>query len=115
MNGYGEFYWKDGKIYVGHYINDKKHGFGIYYWPATEKIYIGMWKDAKQDGVGKQFNLKKNKAKYGIWLAGKRIRKFEDPLTTIAALDLENLVYQRFYQRDSQETLSFLNRGKALN
>jgi hypothetical protein len=23
MNGYGEFYWRDGKKYFGYYINDK--------------------------------------------------------------------------------------------
>jgi len=38
MDGYGEFIWKDGKKYVGYYKNDKKHGFGIYYWESPNKI-----------------------------------------------------------------------------
>ena len=31
MNGYGEFFWKDGKKYFGYYNNDKKNGFGIFF------------------------------------------------------------------------------------
>lgn len=110
MNGYGEFFWKDGKIYVGHYSRDKKHGFGIFYWPANEKIYIGFWKDGKQDGIGKMFNLKKKKEKYGQWLAGTRLKKFEDAFTTVSYLNAENLAYQKFYMMDSDATIKFLNR-----
>ena len=58
MNGYGEFLWQDGKRYRGFYINDKKEGFGIYYWPDPVRIYIGFWKNGKQDGLGKYLSSK---------------------------------------------------------
>ena len=32
MHGKGVYQWKDGRIYQGDYLNDKKHGFGIYTW-----------------------------------------------------------------------------------
>lgn len=32
MNGHGEYTWKDGRKYDGEYLNDKKHGFGVYTW-----------------------------------------------------------------------------------
>jgi len=53
MHGYGEFHWKDGRIYSGYYVQDKKEGFGIYYWEKDNKAYVGFWKDGKQNGVGK--------------------------------------------------------------
>lgn len=28
MDGKGEFVWPDGRKYIGHYVEDKKHGFG---------------------------------------------------------------------------------------
>lgn len=33
MNGKGKFYWPDGRIYIGDYLNDKKEGFGTFIWP----------------------------------------------------------------------------------
>ena len=32
----------DGRKYVGHYVEDKKHGFGEFEWPDGRK-YRGMW------------------------------------------------------------------------
>lgn len=32
MHGRGKYVWKDGKMYDGEYENDKKSGFGIFYW-----------------------------------------------------------------------------------
>lgn len=33
MNGRGVYKWKDGRYYDGEYKQDKKSGFGIFYWP----------------------------------------------------------------------------------
>ena len=33
MEGKGTFTWADGRIYVGSYLNDKKHGVGVFKWP----------------------------------------------------------------------------------
>ena len=32
MHGYGVYKWDDGRIYEGEYLNDKKHGKGVYKW-----------------------------------------------------------------------------------
>ena len=32
MEGFGKFYWPDGRIYEGEYIDDKKHGRGLFKW-----------------------------------------------------------------------------------
>jgi len=32
MDGYGVFYWPDGRSYEGEYLNDKKHGKGLFKW-----------------------------------------------------------------------------------
>ena len=36
-------------MYEGEYLNDNKHGFGIYTW-ADGKQYIGEWYEGKQHG-----------------------------------------------------------------
>lgn len=32
MEGKGEFYWPDGRFYIGGYKDDKKHGRGMFGW-----------------------------------------------------------------------------------
>lgn len=32
MQGQGVYTWPDGKIYEGKYLEDQKHGFGIFKW-----------------------------------------------------------------------------------
>lgn len=32
MHGKGVYTWKDGRVYTGDYIDDKKHGYGVYKW-----------------------------------------------------------------------------------
>jgi hypothetical protein len=82
MHGYGEFKWKDGKKYLGYYVNDKKEGFGIYYWASPNRVYIGFWKGGKQDGIGKYINPKLTR--YGLWKNGERVNWFN---TEIEAMD----------------------------
>jgi hypothetical protein len=36
---------------LNHIIDDKKHGFGTYFWP-NGKVYIVNWKNGKKDGKG---------------------------------------------------------------
>jgi hypothetical protein len=31
MNGHGKFIWPTGKFYEGEYLNNKKHGYGVFY------------------------------------------------------------------------------------
>ena len=46
MSYFGVYQWGDGRIYVGCYHEDKKHGYGIYTWP-DKKIYGGHWYNGK--------------------------------------------------------------------
>ena len=32
MHGEGTYTWKDGRKYVGQYVDDRKNGFGVYTW-----------------------------------------------------------------------------------
>jgi hypothetical protein len=32
MSGCGIFVWNDGRKYIGDYLDDKKHGLGIFDW-----------------------------------------------------------------------------------
>jgi hypothetical protein len=75
MSGEGKYIWGDGRIYIGSYKNDKKHGFGKYMW-ADGRKYIGFWENGKQNGYGKY--ISKNEygdfiMQIGFWNKGKRI------------------------------------------
>ena len=39
MEGIGKFRWADGRKYEGEYLDDKKHGNGIFEWPDGMNIY----------------------------------------------------------------------------
>ena len=75
MDGYGEFFWKDGSKYFGFYKKDKREGFGIHY-QKNRYIYLGFWKDGQKCGFGKI--IKDEKIKYGIWKNGKKEKLLED-------------------------------------
>ena len=47
----GVYKWKDGKVYIGEYLDDKKHGFGIYKM-QDGRTYEGWWNEGKQHGLG---------------------------------------------------------------
>ena len=70
MNGYGEFFWIDGKKYFGLYKEDKREGFGLHYQP-NKYIFAGFWKDGQKNGLGKY--IKGKSVKYGIWKNGKKV------------------------------------------
>ena len=41
----------DGRKYSGEYLDDKKHGYGVFTW-SDGRMYKGQWKNGKQDGIG---------------------------------------------------------------
>ena len=79
MHGFGKYTWKDGRVYEGGYVNDKKEGKGVYIWHDGRK-YDGEWKEGKQHGTGVYTITKGDKviAKKGQWEAGKRVKWIED-------------------------------------
>lgn len=107
MNGYGEFYWSDGKKYAGYYVNDKKEGFGIYYWTNPAKAYIGFWKDGKQEGVGKY--ISQNKVKYGHWVQGERTKWYKSEEDALSELLGKQRGYVNLFKYTLKEISQFLN------
>jgi len=65
MNGYGIFFWKDGRVFKGNYKEDKKNEFGIYLKPEGKK-YEGYWKNGSQSSLGR-YRKKDGTVKLGIW------------------------------------------------
>ena len=57
MHGYGRYTWKDGRVYEGYYVNDKKHGKGTFY-EIDGRVFEGEWRGGKRTGRGK-IRLKK--------------------------------------------------------
>lgn len=107
MNGFGEFHWKN-KLYIGEYSNDKKEGFGIYFWYDPPKAYIGMWKGGKQNGIGKLMTSKQGK--FGIWKNGERqvwLSREDISREENMAMIKDNLKYLKYFEMDINELRSF--------
>jgi len=105
MHGYGEFTWKDGKKYIGNYTNDRKEGFGIYYWSNPVRVYIGFWKNGKQDGFGKYINNKGTK--YGVWENGERKAWFNNAFEALNAKGNEK--YKKLFDYELEDIEKFLD------
>jgi hypothetical protein len=74
MNGIG-IYIND-ITYEGEYKEDKRTGYGIYYW-TDGRIYRGYWYNGSMHGLGIYTSSNKNKEKYGLWEMGKRVCWFD--------------------------------------
>jgi hypothetical protein len=106
MHGYGEFYWKDGKIYVGYYVNDKKEGFGIYYWSNPGRAYLGFWVNGRQEGVGKYITPKGSK--FGHWDKGERVKWYKSESEAMNEMKVENLKFVPLFKYNLENIMSFL-------
>jgi len=45
MTGMGIMTWPDGRQYEGEFLNDKRHGYGVYKWSGRQ--YVGEWLDGQ--------------------------------------------------------------------
>lgn len=61
-------YKSDKFTYKGEYLENKKHGYGEFYWANGAK-YIGHFKHGKRDGYGEYVDEKGTVSK-GKWVAG---------------------------------------------
>lgn len=52
MHGEGIFEWTDGRLYVGCYENDEKHGHEGLYRFSNGKIMYGSWENGNLHGEG---------------------------------------------------------------
>ena len=80
MEGNGKLMWRDGKMYEGNFVNDKREGQGTFSW-ADGRKYIGEWKAGKQHGVGTYIS-KEGVERQGEWANGRKI----NPDSKLAAL-----------------------------
>ena len=100
MNGIGHMIWHDsGKMYYGHYLNNKKDGLGIFYWGLNKK-WVGYWKDGLRDGAGILFHPENNPER-GFWDRGKRIEMLEQENDDIFK------EIEEFYEKAQNEFGSF--------
>lgn len=105
MHGYGEFTWKEGKKYCGFYKDDKKEGFGIYYWPNL-RFYIGFWKEGKQHGIAKF--IQGNVVKYGLWINGYKDKWFDNEKEFYDNFNTKDKNIRHFFEYDTNEIKKFL-------
>ena len=114
MHGYGEYYWNDGRKYIGiliiitlgFYNLDKKHGFGIYVWNES-RAYIGFWKDGKQHGTGKYIN--EGSIRYGQWLKGKRVKWYDSESEALETISNSDAVFCKLFVYELLDIINFYN------
>lgn len=63
--------WNNGAVYVGDWVNGKRHGFGEHTFPNGER-YIGYWKNGKREGFGRRYFIS------GDWYEGHWVRDKKD-------------------------------------
>lgn len=109
IEGYGEIYYIDDKIYKGFFKNNKKHGFGVFYWKNNDKVYLGFWKDGKQSNLGKY--MTKHICSWNEYNDGKKIRKFKDKNEAYLLLNnsKEIIKYDKLYSLEFNNVLNFFN------
>ena len=113
MHGYGEYYWNDGRKYIGQfkvitgfYILDKKDGFGIYIWNDT-RAYIGFWKDGKQHGTGKYIN--EGTIRYDQWLKGKRVKRYDNEEEALSTIPENDTMFSKFFVYELLDIAAYYN------
>lgn len=94
---------------LGFYVNDKKEGFGIYFWAnPNSRAYIGFWKNGKQDGVGKYIN--QNSTRYGLWTNGERTKWYDTEKEALELLSKQQLSYTNLFKFSLEEVTEFLSK-----
>ena len=95
MDGYGEFYWIEGKKYCGFYKEDQKEGFGLYYL-LDNSFYVGFWKEGLRNGMSKY--IKGKSIRYGIWKNGKKEKWFNNEEEFFDNLESDDEKYKNIFQ-----------------
>lgn len=97
-------------INIGFYVQDKKEGFGIYYWENLHKAYLGFWKNGKQHGVGKYINPKKQdkQTKFGLWKEGQRTKWFNSEEEAMNILPTHQKKFIGLFKHDLEDIKQFL-------
>jgi hypothetical protein len=76
MNGKGYLILPNGEEHLGEFLNDLRHGYGQFKW-KNNRIYSGFWKYGKQEGLGIMIDKKNDEGldnpRLGEWHNGTRI------------------------------------------
>lgn len=72
-NGYGKYFYTNGDIYEGDFVDNKFSGFGAYQF-GDGSVHKGFWSKSKRHGKG--FYLGKDFIVDGEWNNDKRHGKF---------------------------------------
>jgi hypothetical protein len=108
LNGYGEIRWKDGKKYIGFFLNNEKDGFGVQILPNPVRSYVGFWKGNKQHGIGFVINDKLHK--FGLWEDGNRVKWYQNHHEARRNISKEHEFFFKKYMKHSREdAMEFLS------
>lgn len=55
-HGQGKFFYQDGGMYDGNWVNNMMDGYGSLYYQSGELAYQGMWKQDQFQGKGRLYN-----------------------------------------------------------
>ena len=130
MNGYGIYYFSDGRKYLGEWKNNYMEGFGIYLWKNKKKYYgffkkgvkhgfgifyllnnrflIGFWKDGKQNGFVKLING--DITMFGLFKNGKKEKLYEtENEFWNNFVDKNSMKYKIFFEMDKKNIFNYIN------
>ena len=65
----GTFYYKDGSLYKGNFVNNKKEGKGKFLYPDGAR-YEGEFKNDNFNGTGKKYNAYGELTESGVFRNG---------------------------------------------
>lgn len=72
-HGQGKAYYKSSSMYDGAWVNGKRQGYGIEYYPDGTTRYDGEWSGGLRHGKGKSFHTNGTLAFEGNWVEDKPI------------------------------------------
>jgi len=96
--GWGEYYYLDiHDIYKGYWKDNNKHLFGIYYWAKDGNMYVGNYKNGQCHGFFKFWRKKGDiyQDSWGVYDNGQFKKYYKD---------------DELYSENNEEALSTLNR-----
>jgi len=75
-HGTGQALFPNGHLYIGEYVDNKRHGMGLYVWSSVSgeglmPMYLGEWNDNIRQGLGRMIYADGSRY-YGTWLADKK-------------------------------------------
>ena len=108
MSGYGEYILND-KLYIGNFLNDNRHGFGIDFIINPVRIYVGFWYQGKKDGLGKM--LTPDSVSFCYYENGKKTKIIQNYSDAIVLIAKEYFHYRNFFKLNVQKLMKIKNRN----